>query len=170
MALESYILTANVTTPIVRATGIPHKPQSIQMKRLAKGTIVKGELKHANNKPAFVLVDGVMVVPIGSVRKLVTKDIVSGADGSGDTSNADGKKPETKTVTISTMPKLKYIDAVVLGAIAGVGGAFLAEKQGWIAQPDKKNKLYGALIGAAVGCYLLYRFKPAPVVPKKEKE
>lgn len=166
MALESYILTANVTTPIVRATGIPHKPQAIDMKRLRKGDIIKGELKHANNKPAFVLVDGVMVVPIGSVKKLVTKDIVSTAEGK-EESNFDGTGKPKNTVT-QALPKLKYIDAIVLGSLLGVGGVYLAEKQGWLPEVDKKNKIYGAIIGAALGSYLLYRFKPQQTIKIKE--
>lgn len=166
MALESYILTTNVTTPIVRATGIPHKPQAIDMKRLRKGDIIKGELKHANNKPAFVLVDGVMVVPIGSVKKLVTKDIVSPANGQ-DESNVDGESKQKSTV-IKTLPKVKYIDAIVVGALIGVGSVYLAEKQGWIPEVDKKNKLYGAILGAALGTYLLYRFKPQGTIKIKE--
>ena len=34
-----------------------------------------------------------------------------------------------------------------------VVGVYVAEKQGWIAEPDKKYKLYGALIGAAGAAY-----------------
>ena len=167
MAIESYILTKSVDAPYVKITGMPHRPQEVRFKRLQKGEIVKGELKHANNKPAFVLVAGVLVVPIDAVKKLVTKEIVS---------NVEAEKKESqpvKEVIAKTIPKLKYIDTIVIGAILGVGGAFLVEflskKNNWGLVADKKNKLYGAGIGAAVGVYLLYRFKPKTVVVKAKE-
>ena len=48
---------------------------------------------------------------------------------------------------------------MIIGAILGVAGVFIAEKQGWIAEPDKKYKLYGAIGGAIVGYYFMYRKK-----------
>ena len=164
MALKSYIVTQDFKSPIVRVTGLPHRPQEIRMKRFRKGEIIKGELKHANNKPAFILVGGAAVVPLSVVKELVTKEVVS--DASGET-----KQPENKMkIEPIKNPRMKYLDGIVLGAIVGVGGAYLAEKQGWIAMPDKKNKIYGALIGAGVGLYLVYRFKLNTVKPKDNKE
>ena len=159
MASKSYIVIQDFKSPIVRVTGMPHKPQEILMKRFRKGEIIKGELKHANNKPAFILVGGAAVVPLGVVKELVTKEIVSDASGE--------SKPAIKIEPIKN-PRMKYLDGIVLGSVLGVGGAYLAEKQGWIAQPDKKNKIYGALIGAAIGLYLVYRFKLN--VKPKDKE
>lgn len=151
MALKSYIVTQNFKSPVVRVTGMPHKPQEIRFKQFRKGDIIKGELKHANNEPAFILVGGACVVPLSVVKELVTKEIVSNANGTTD------QKPIK--ITPKEGPRMKYIDAVVVGGVLGAGAAFLAEKQGWIAMPDKKNKIYGALIGAAVGLYFVYRFK-----------
>lgn len=151
MALKSYIVTQNFKSPVVRVTGMPHKPQEIRFKQFRKGDIIKGELKHANNQPAFILVGGACVVPLSVVKELVTKEIVSNANG--------GEEQKPIKITPKEGPRMKYMDAVVIGGVLGAGAAFLAEKQGWIAMPDKKNKIYGALIGAAVGLYFVYRFK-----------
>lgn len=161
MALKSYIVTQDFKSPVVRVTGVPHKPQEIRFKRFRKGEIIKGELKHANNEPAFILVGGACVVPLNVVKELVTKEIVSNAEGT-------EEKPPIK-ITPKAGPRMKYLDAVIVGSLLGVGGAYLAEKQGWIAMPDKKNKIYGALIGAAVGLYFVYRFKLNKPKPNTEE-
>lgn len=153
MAQKSYIITNDFKAPYVQITGIPHNPQVIKMKKFRKGDIIKGELKHANNKPAFILVNGVIVVPLDVVKELVTKAVVSNADGQ----DSKSDKSKIKTISVPTNPKVKYGDAIIIGAILGVAGAFVAEKQGWIAEPDKKNKLYGAAIGALAASYIVYR-------------
>lgn len=162
MALKSYIVIADIKTPYVQGTGVPHRPQQVRFKLIRKGEIIKGELKHANNKPAFVLVNGTLVVPLSAVKELVTKDITSNADGT----PTDDKKP----MKLPSVNKVKYIDALVVGALLGVGGAYLSEKQGWLGEPDKKNKLYGALIGGAVALYGLYRYKAYLKDKPKDKE
>lgn len=162
MALKSYIVIADIKTPYVQGTGVPHRPQEVRFKLIRKGEIIKGELKHANNKPAFVLVNGTLVVPLSAVKELVTKDI---------TSNADGTPKEDKApMKLPSVNKVKYIDAIIVGALLGVGGAYLSEKQGWLGEPDKKNKLYGALIGGAVALYGLYRYKAYLKDKPKDKE
>ena len=166
MAQKSYIFTHDFKAPYVTATGMPHNPQAIKFKRFQKGQIARGELKHANNKPAFLLVNGVCVVPLDIVKELVTK-AVSNADGSAPVSD----KP--KVVKVPTNPKVRYADAMIIGAIVGVVGVYVAEKQGWIAEPDKKYKLYGALIGAAGAAYIVYRTnnaKPKVQVVRKQEE
>jgi hypothetical protein len=162
MALKSYIVIADVKTPYVQATGIPHRPQQVRFKLIRKGEIIKGELKHANNKPAFVLVNGALVVPLSALKELVTKEVSSEFEGE--------VTSEKKPIKLPSVNKVKYIDAVIVGALAGVGGAYLVEKQGWIGEPDKKNKLYGALIGGAVALYGLYRYKAYLKDKSKEKE
>ena len=116
MALKSYIVIADIKTPYVQGTGVPHRPQEVRFKLIRKGEIIKGELKHANNKPAFVLVNGTLVVPLSAVKELVTKDITSNADGT----PTDDKKP----MKLPSVNKVKYIDALVVGALLGVGGAY----------------------------------------------
>lgn len=161
MAVKSYVIVKECKAPIIRATGRPDKPQEIQFRKFRRGEIVKGELKHANNEPAFILVNGVMVINLDCVKELVTKEVVSSANGQ------DVKVP--KALAPTKNQKLRYIDAMVIGGLAGIGGVFLAEKQGWIAQPDKKNKLYGAIGGVLAGLYLAYRLKQNSVVKPKEE-
>jgi hypothetical protein len=155
MAIKSYVATKDFTSPYVRMTNIPHKPQQICYKKFKKGDVINGELKHANNKPAIILVAGVCPVPLSFVKELITKDVVVS-----ETSSAEGDKKEAKKLDLSTNnPKIKYLDAMIIGGLAGLGAVYLAEKQNWIVSVDKKNKIYGALAGAALGLYLVYRNK-----------
>jgi hypothetical protein len=167
MAAKSYIFTHDFKAPYVTATGMPHNPQAINFKKFQRGEIVKGELKHANNKPAFVLVSGVCVVPLDILKELVTREVVSHTDG------ASPVISTPKKTMVPTNPKVRYIDAMIIGAIVGVIGAVIAEKQGWIAEPDSKNKLYGAGIGAIAAGYIVYRTnnaKPRVQIVKKQTE
>ncbi len=159
MAIKSYVITQPCSSPIVRITGIPQRPQEIRIKKFMKGEVIKGELKHANDKPAFILVAGCMVVPVSCVKELVTKDVVS---------SLVGDNPQVpKAIAPSKNPKVRYVDAVILGSLVGVAAVFGAEKQGWIEQPDKKNKLYGAAAGAALFLYLVWRVKNSKTKPKE---
>ena len=159
MALKSYIITHDVKSPYIVATGLPHNPQEVRLKLFRKGQVVKGELKHANNRPAFLLVNGVCVIGLDVVKELVTKEINSNASGG---TTATPTKVIDKTIGLSkdnSNPKVRYIDAMIVGALLGFGGVYLAEKQGLIGEPDKKYKLYGAIGGAIVGYYFMYRKK-----------
>ena len=163
MAIESYILTQNFKSPCVQVTGVPHSPQAIRFKTFLKGQIVKGEMKHANNQPAFILVGGKLIIPANIVKKITTQDITSNASGA----TEDGEKKPLKLPNIN---KFKYIDAVIMGAALGVGFVFLAEKQKWIETEEKKNKVYGGLLGAGIGLYALYRYKAHLAEKPKETE
>ena len=98
-----------------------------------------------------------MVIPLSVVKQVITKDIVI--------SNLDGEAPKTnpkvevKVIKTADQKNKSYIDGIIVGAIAGFGATILAEKQGWIATVEKKNRITGAVIGAVVGCYFVYRFK-----------
>ena len=106
MALKSYILTKDFKSPYVTATGLPHNPSAIKFKQFRRGEVVNGEMKHANNKPAFVLVNGVLVVPLDVVKELVTKDVVSHADGKGSIKEKTPPKLTTnKTAKKNNNPK-----------------------------------------------------------------
>lgn len=158
MALKSYIITHDVKSPCVVATGLPHDPQKVKLKLFRKGAIVKGELKHANNRPAFVLVDGIFVIGLDVIKELVTKEISSNASGG----PSQASKVVEKTVGLSknnTNPKVRYIDAMIIGALLGFVGVYVAERQGWIKEPNSKYKLYGAGGGALIGLYFMYRKK-----------
>jgi hypothetical protein len=158
MALKSYILTNDYKAPYVTATGLPHNPSAIRFKQFRKGEIIKGEMKHANNKPAFILVSGVCVVPLEAVKELVTKDVISHTDGEGSIKNKI-KASVGGSSKANSNPKVRYIDALLLGSLVGFGGVMLAEKQGWVSLPDKKYRLYGALGVGALAMYIVYRGK-----------
>lgn len=164
--MKTYILTQNYKSPYVVSTGNPRNPQAVKMKGFKKGEIIRGELKHANNKPAFVLVAGTLVVPLSVVKELTTKEIVSDASGDAEKSSVEVTSP---SVTVANK-KLQYVDAILIGGVLGFGAVFLAEKQGWLTSPDKKNQMYGALGGALIGAYLVFRKANQVVVTKKTND
>lgn len=154
-----FVATQDFETPYVRATGMPHKPTQICKKKFRKGEIITGEIKTVKGKPAFVLHKGVMLIPLSVVKQVITKDIVIGADGVKDNAAKTNPKVEVKAITPASEKNKKYIDGIVIGGLVGFAGTILAEKQGWIATVDKKNRLMGAAIGAALGCYLIWKSK-----------
>jgi len=158
MALKSYVITNDVKSPVVRVTGDPRNPQQVTFKQFRKGDIVNGELKHANNKPAFLLIKGVCVVPLDCIKELLTKEVVSHADGETKVKSPilDGIP---KKGTTNSNAKVKYVDALLIGGIVGFAGVWIAEKQGWIEGERKKNKLIGAVAGSLLAAYLVYRSK-----------
>ncbi len=156
MALKSYVITQSCRAPIVTATGHGARPQKITFKLFNKGSIVKGELKHANNQPAFVLVNGVYVIGLNCVKELMTKEIVTGADGKTTVQDKTITAPPTKK---DTMPKVKIADAVVLGLVVGGLGVYIAEKKGLIESTDNMYKIYGAIGCSALFGYIAYRLK-----------
>lgn len=162
-------MTTDVKAPYVTATGLAHNPSAIRLKKFRRGQIVKGEMKHANNKPAFILVNGVCVVPVSAVKELVTKEILAGVDGSTTT-----KETIEKTIGLTknnTNPKVRYVDAMIIGSVLGFGIAYLLEKQGYIESTEQRNyKLYGALGGAALAAYLVYRRKTQLKIKTNPKE
>lgn len=166
MKEKAYIVTRDFKAPYVVATGIIHKPQRIEYKHFRKGQIIKGILKTANGKPAFVLVKGVIPVELGCLAEVQTKEIVmSNATGS----ETPDQKP--KVAVTNTNPKVKYIDAMLIGGVVGAVGVHFAEKKGYIPNPDPKHKLYGAVGGALLAWYIVYRHsteKKAEVKPKNQ--
>lgn len=149
---KSYVFIDDYKAPYVVATGMAHKPSRIMIKRYKKGEIIEGELKLSNGKPSIVLIRGVIPVPVTMLRAVVTKEIIQNADGG-------SQKPTQPKVVVGGKSSAKYLDAGIMGAIFGAVAVYLAEKQGWIASADKKNKLYGAAIGGALAMYLVYRNK-----------
>jgi hypothetical protein len=99
-----------------------------------------------------------MVVPLSVVKQVITRDLnMSNAVGD----NVAKSNPKVEVRLGNTKPDInkQYVDALVIGAIVGFAGILIAEKQGWIAVVDKKNRLYGAIGGAILGAYLIYRKK-----------
>jgi len=151
MKEKPYIVTRDFQAPYVVATGIMHKPQRVEYKKFRKGQIIKGVMKFSNGKPAFVLVGGVLPVEIGCLADITTNEIV--------VSNVEGptdQKPLKDKVT-NLNPKVKFIDAMLIGALVGAVGIHLAEKKGLIKTPDEKNKIYGAIVGGLLAWYIVYR-------------
>jgi len=182
MALKSYVLTQDYRSPYVVATGHPRNPQQIKTKMFREGEIVRGELKHANNQPAFILVAGTLPIPVDYIKELTTKAIVEDdkvvpAELVEETKTEEvivtTDKPSLKKSLKSSNPKVKYMDAIILGGLAGLAVVYGMGKQGWIGEVDKKHYLYGGLIGGVFGAYLVYRFTPtksAPKISKKKKD
>jgi hypothetical protein len=179
MALKSYVLVQNYRAPYVVATGHPRNPQQIKTKMFKEGEIVRGELKHANNQPAFILVAGTLPIPVDYIKELTTKAIVEDdkivpAEVIEETKTEEvvvkTDKPTSKMTLKSSNPKVKYMDAVIIGGLAGLVAVWGMGKQGWIGEVDKKHYLYGGLIGGVLGAYLVYRFTPTKATPKISKK
>ena len=167
MAQKTYIFTHDCKAPYVEITGKPHMPQEIKMLKFRRGDQVKGELKHAKNKPAFILGPKNAIIPLDVVKELVTKSVV----GDTQSMSASSFTGPAKPVAVPTNPKVRYMDAMLIGAGLGIVAVILAEKQGWIAEPDTKYKWYGAAAGAAAAAYIVYRTsnaKPKVQIVNKE--
>lgn len=153
---KSYIIVKDCKSPVVTNSQTAHKPAQIRFKHFRKGQIVQGELKHSGNQPSFVLVGRMCVVPLDCVKELQGKDIqTSGFTGA----DMDEAKKQPKVVKVEN-PKIKYLDALIIGGLVGFLAIHFGEKQGYITpneENDKKNKMYGALGGALIGLYLVYR-------------
>jgi hypothetical protein len=168
MAQKTYIFTHDCKAPYVEVTGKPHMPQEIKFLKFRRGDQVRGEIKHSNNKPAFILGPKNAIIPLDVVKELVTKAVV------GDTQTMAASSFDASTQakkTVPSNPKVRYIDAMLLGAVVGLVAVIVAEKQGWISEPDSKYKWYGAGLGAVAAGYIVYRTsnaKPKVQIVNKE--
>jgi hypothetical protein len=154
-----FVAIQDFVTPLVVATGQPHRPTQILKKKFQKGQIITGEIKTANGKPSFVLHKGTMMIPLSVIKQVITKDIQIGSDGTKSEIAKTNPKVEVKLVKTQDQKNKQYVDGVIVGAILGFGGVILAEKQGWIGVVDKKTRITGMVVGAIIGCYAVYRFK-----------
>lgn len=159
---KTYIITKDIKVPIVVSQGQAHKPAQIRYKLYRKGEMVQGELKHANNKPSFVLVGSMGVIPLNCVQEVSSTPISSGVDGT-TTETGEAKK----VVAVQTNPKVKYGDAMIIGALVGFLGVHFAQKYNYIPAEDNKLKLYGAVGGGLLGMYLVYRNQGTNKAPAK---
>jgi len=154
---KAYIVKESFKAPFVVATGIAHKPQRVEYKPFKKGQIIRGEMKYNNGKPAFVLVGGIVPVECKYISELSAKDINTGSSEQTSNATGTGNDPKNQVEIKSSNPRIKYIDAMLVGALVGAIGVHFAEKKGYIPNPDQKNKLYGALAGALLAWYVVYR-------------
>ena len=152
-----FVATTDFISPYVIATGMPHQPTKICKKQFKKGEIITGEIKTVKGKPSFVMHKGVMVIPFSCIKQVITKNIEmqSGADAV--KVAKDNPKVEVRVPSITLERKKKAMDGAIFGAILGFAGVMVAEKQGWMNAEEKKNRLYGAMIGAFLGGYYVYR-------------
>ena len=158
---KTYMVTHEFKSPYVVGSGNPRNPIETRYKRFKKGELISGELKHNNNKPAFVLYNGVVVVPLSVIKAVVTKEILSSASGE-EVNKIPNVLETTKNFVITKNPKTRYIDAAIFGALLGLGVVLIANKKGWIKVPASVNYGYGAGIGALAASYLIYRSNNKP--------
>ena len=175
MAIESFVITEAAKCPsaIVSNSSRNGQPKKINFKSYVKGEVIKGELKHSNNKPAFVLAEGAVVVPLNIVKKVVAETIkTSSADGATETTPKAAE--EKKEPVEYSNPKIKYFDAMIIGGLLGLGATYGIEKKfpTWLPVDKKKEcRIGGILLGAAAGWYFVYRnkgIKPVAVVLTKK--
>ena len=163
---KSYALTQTIKAPYVMSTGGNNRPPKIVYKTFKQGEIVDGVMKYANGKPAFILVRGIIPIEVTYLKEVTTRDIgVSNATGPTD-------KPKSDMPLVQhnhPNPKIKYIDSLLIGGVIGALAVHFAEKKGYIAVPDQKHKIYGAIAGGILACYIVYRYqktKPPIVEPQ----
>jgi hypothetical protein len=150
---KTYIITKDVKVPIVVNSGQAHRPAQVRYKVYRKGEMVQGELKHSNNKPAFILVGSMGVLPLNCVQEVTSVPVTSSVTG-----EATNTIPPKESEAVKE-PKVQYGDALIIGALVGFVGVFMAQKYGYLNQEDKKLRLYGALGGGLLGIYWVYRQK-----------
>ncbi len=146
-------MTKTVKTPYVINTPFPHKPTAIKYKEFKEGQTVKGVIQYRGGKPAYIVVKRVFIIPINAVKELVTREVETSDNFTG---NA---KQSLETFAKTGNPKIKYMDAALAGAVVGLAAVWFAQKKNWLTPPDKKNYGYGALGGAAIFTYIVYRIR-----------
>ncbi len=150
---KTYVITKDVKVPIVVNSGQAHRPAQVRYKTYRKGEMVQGELKHSNNKPAFILVGNMGVIPLNCIQEVTSIPVTSSVTGEA----TDTTPP--KEAEVIKEPKVQYGDAMIIGALIGFVGVYMAQKYGYLSEEDKKFRLYGALGGGLLGMYWVYRQK-----------
>jgi len=150
---KTYVITKDVKVPIVVNSVQAHRPAQVRYKVYRKGEMVQGELKHSDNKPAFVLVGNMGVIPLNCIQEVTSVPVNSNAVGE----MTDATAP--KETEVKKEPKVQYGDAMIIGALVGFVGVYMAQKYGYLSEEDKKYRLYGALGGGLLGIYWVYRNK-----------
>lgn len=160
-----YVATCDFSVPYVLSTGRAINPVIQKVKRIKKGEVLKGVLKSANGRPAFLLMKNpegaAIVVPADYLQEVKLTEL---------NSNASGGSVQQKTLAPISVDvkknKVRYMDALLVGGLIGALAVYGAEKKGWIKTPSNKNKLIGAGVGAALAVYAMYRFKGEKVNKK----
>jgi hypothetical protein len=171
---KSYIVTKKFDAPYVVGTGMAHRPTRVQKRTFRKGQVItNGVMQYTNGQPAFLLVHGVMPIPLECIKEVVAKDVVSSSfEGQSAPKTKEPKKIKSP-LPPSSNPKVKYIDALLIGGLVGLVGVHLAQKKGYLPCQDPKCKLYGALAGGLIAWYVVYRQStnvPAKVESKNSSD
>ncbi len=161
---KSYLIVKDVKVPVVLHSGNAHTPANIKFKTYRKGDVIVGELKHANNQPSIILVGRMQPIPIECVQEISTAPVGAGENKEEKSSNAEGTGKVKEFITTGN-PKVKYADAMIIGAIVGFIGVHVAQKYEYLPADEKKYKLFGALGGGLLAVYIVYRTRNA--TPKK---
>jgi hypothetical protein len=158
--MAKYIVVKSFKSPVVYSGGSHPKLRSqVKYAFFKKGQVISGTLKvKENGDPDYIIHKRAVVVPISAVKELVTKEMISNADGETDLIK---KQVENKILGKETN-KVRFIDSAIIGGVIGVAIVWYAEKKGWVKeQEDAKiphqNKLIGLLVGGLLGAYYTHR-------------
>ena len=167
MEEKQYLVVQDFSTPFMTITGQAHKPHKIEYTKFRKGQTLKGKMHYRGGKPAFVMVDDTLVIPLNVIKNIHAEDI------SVNHVNSSSFDASTKVYKVPT-DKYKYTDAAIIGAFIGIGAVYLGQKKGLkiydAAVP--KNRFIamgaGALVGAILGAYIAKRFSGDDKILKKD--
>lgn len=167
MGNENFLVTQDFSTPFMTITGQAHKPHKIEYTKFKRGQTISGKMHYRGGKPAWVMVDETLVIPLNVIKRIHAEDI------SVNHVNSSSFDASTKVYKVPT-GKYKYTDAAIIGAIIGVGAVYLGQKKGLkiydAAVP--KNRLVamaaGAIIGALLGAYIAKRGSGDDKILKKD--
>jgi len=155
---KTFILKRNIEVPFVLTTSSPNKPPLIKKKAFRKGEMIQGELKHANNVPSFVLIGKTGVIPLECVEEVLSKPVgETTSSASGDTVKSADEKNKKAILAPATNNKVRYADAMLIGALTGFLGVYFAQKHGYIDAENKKYRLFGAVGVGLLAVYIVYR-------------
>lgn len=168
MANENFLVTQDFKSPFMTITGQAHRPHKIEYKAFRTGQTINGKLHYRGGKPAFVMVDETLVVPLNVIKKIHAEDIsVNQVNSSFDAS--------TKVYRVET-DKYKFTDAGLIGATLGIVAIYVAQKKGLKIYDESmpKNRYVamgvGALIGGLLGMYIAKRFSGDDKILKKDTQ
>lgn len=156
--MGKYIVTRDFTSPVAFSGG-SHPMMGAQVKQMKfkRGQVIDGVLKtKSDGSPDFIIHKRCVIVPVAAVKELVTKEVLSNAEGGSDA-------PKEKKVITESTSKIKYIDSAIIGGAIGFALTYVLEKRGIIPadNPENKiphqNKLIGLAVGAAAGVYYTYK-------------
>lgn len=156
--MAKYIVIRDFKSPVV-FSGSSHPALGSQVRSVSfkKGQVIDGVLKtKTDGSPDYIIHRKCVVVPIAAVKELVTKAVLSSAEGG-------SEEPKEKKVITESTSKIKYIDSAIIGGAIGFVVAWFLEKKGIIPEdsPENKvphqNKLIGLALGSAAGVYYTYK-------------